>query len=505
MADKEVKRIQLSRSAYIEESRSIAVIRLNEHYFLEGEPVIVNYYKEPDIRTDVGTIVAVGVHEGVGVDKYKIISTGQTVVVRKVVTDPADISSLVHKELYVFKNPSTGLWYYVFLKDGETSRTIQLIPKEDNIIFLETETGYRWFYQNQACRREDDFFSKSEIVKVINTIKGEDAYLSVEPVSGTVFKLGDVRDITFKINNYRLDGTNVSSRCKYYVNGEKIERTDEGYWTANEISGSTSFVFKSEYEAFPEAIIEYTKTVQVTFGHYTYFGLVYEGWTAESDSVKALSHKELHYLENVKVEGMSLNYQKVVFAYPASFGSLEHIFDVHRNDYIYDYTVEQVTVDDIPYLVYIKKDPTTISDFSQEFVLPFVINSGDSGGGSSEEIHEAWRKRNTPSGLVQLGKDGKLPKEILSGTTSNAVLFIESIRPDIPTSSSGPGLSYYVSSVKKIYTSKTTDEFHSSLPNDSVIYVNREDNIEYCWVNDQMIPLTNSLSISDITDLIEIL
>lgn len=37
----DVQRIQISRSKYIEESRAIAVLRLNEYDFLKGEIVML--------------------------------------------------------------------------------------------------------------------------------------------------------------------------------------------------------------------------------------------------------------------------------------------------------------------------------------------------------------------------------------------------------------------------------------------------------------------------------
>ena len=69
------KRIQISRSKYIEESRSIAVLRLNTEYsFLKGEVVMINYYKDPDFRNNIGVLVAIGVKDGMGEDCYRIVN-----------------------------------------------------------------------------------------------------------------------------------------------------------------------------------------------------------------------------------------------------------------------------------------------------------------------------------------------------------------------------------------------------------------------------------------------
>ena len=47
-------------------------------------------------------------------DCYKIISLGGLELVRNVVTELPDVSALVHGELYLYEDQSSGKWYYVY-------------------------------------------------------------------------------------------------------------------------------------------------------------------------------------------------------------------------------------------------------------------------------------------------------------------------------------------------------------------------------------------------------
>ena len=138
------KRIQISRSKYIEESRAIAALRLVDKEFLKGEIMMLNYYKDPDKRTDIGVLVVIGVKDGVGEDCYRILEMGGQMPVRQVGELP-DYSKLVHGEIYVWygdpdlrDDVDEQYWCYVYEEDGH--RVIERITGGP-YIFLDLETG----------------------------------------------------------------------------------------------------------------------------------------------------------------------------------------------------------------------------------------------------------------------------------------------------------------------------------------------------------------------------
>ena len=92
--------IRINRSQYVERDRSIAILRLDQCQHYIGQPVQVRYYSNPE-QTEIDTVVAIGIQNGIGKDCYKVLSLGGLVLVRNVVLDPPDVSQLTHGEIYL--------------------------------------------------------------------------------------------------------------------------------------------------------------------------------------------------------------------------------------------------------------------------------------------------------------------------------------------------------------------------------------------------------------------
>ena len=73
--------------------------------------------------------------------------------------------------------------------------------------------------------------------------------------------------------------------------------------------------------------------------------------------IKALQNFTLKGVKGFKYNDISFDYNKVVYAYPASFGDLESIKDVENNvNYTNSFTKTNVTVDGITYVYYTQND-----------------------------------------------------------------------------------------------------------------------------------------------------
>lgn len=517
-----IKKIQISRSKFIEESRPVAILRLNEYKFLKGEPVMLNYYKKnPDLKTDIDTLVAIGIKDGVGEDCYRIISAGGTVPVRGVVDEIPDVSALVHGELYVLHYNQT--WFYVYLKEGQEHRTVEAIPKDRQYIFLDLTTGYRWFYKNQECRREDDYFSKVEIDKVLSQILERDATLEVNSESGTIFKTGGVHDITLSVFCRKKDGTDVSDKCTYQVNDVQVLRGTDGHIVVPNINKTSTLSVVAKYNISQDISVTLQKDIVINFGYDFYYGIVPEDWkVTSSEKIKELSKKELRTRTNLKWTGINLSLQKLAIAYPAAYGRLTHILDIHGIDYLSDYTLissSDFKIDEFEYYVYVKLDPVTIDNFEQNYIFDLNSNQGGTGGGSSSgfdpkdkdsrDLLDAWFRRNTPGGLIVLNGNGKIPETILPESTqtpgkgTGGVSFLIDITDTIPTFGE-EGDAYYIPTEKKIYTCKGGSEFVISSPVKNLLYVNKKNKSQYYWNNGNMVAL-GSIGSSVILDLTEIL
>ena len=513
----EYSKIQISRDKYIEESRGVALIKLNEHEFLKGEPVMINYYKDPDLKSNIGTLVAIGIGDGVGVDCYRLLSAGGTVTVREVTTKIPDVSALIHDEIYIYHDLPGNAWYYVYKNKEEENRSVELIPSGP-FIFVDLESGYRWFYSNQTCRREDDFFSKSEIANLLSTLGNtKETYLEVVSLTGTIFKAGDIKDIALQIRNFS-GTTDVSDKCTYYIDDELIERDPSGQYLIRNVSNTRTISVRSDYEISPGLKITYRKQITIRFGYTFYFGIVPEDWRLSVDNILQLPTQELHYRENVKYSELNLSLQKIVFAYPKVYGKLEHIFDIHGLDYIYDYNLYSsgIVIENTQYYVYVKIDQVSIKDFQQSFQFYEDTASSSNSGASniiSDELGEAWRNKNAPGGFLVLDESGKLPESLNIGTGSgsggqesvsdSAVLFIERIQPEAPYRAEA-GQSFFVESENMIYTAKTETEFIITTPSASTLYINRQNHSQYYWTGITLSALGSIRSepIANITDII---
>lgn len=504
---KENKKIQLSRSSYIEESRQVAVIRLNEHEFLEGEPVIINYYKDnPDFQSRLGTLVAVGVKSGKGPDAYKLISTGITMTVRKVVTDPEDISGLVHDEIYVYHNLQEDNWYYVYLGTDGITRAFTKIP-QGRFTFVESDSGYRWFYYNQSCRREDDFLSKQELQSVLIELHKNDIYLSVNVVGGNYFHIGETADVNLKIGLSHLStGVDASKKCKFYINDKEISRNDQGITVVHGLTQDTDLTVRADYEMYPGFIFPYTKKAHIYFCHYIYYGFVREGWKPEVENIKNLPHQILHRKEEIKIKG-DLNYQLIALAYPREFGEANYVFDDNHDDYLEDYEVygknNEIELDGTYYYVYLKKEPVIITRFLQNFKVSNGTSEEDVNSGILDELYQAWTDRNSSAGLLLLNKDGYVPDELIN---KNSIIFLEGLVDRVPDRVNATGLNYYSKATKKIYTSKSYDEFTHRDPSSDALYIDKENRIIYYWSGTDLVTFVENLKFGDtVNDLVDII
>ena len=153
---KKDSRIQISRGSYIADSRDEAIIHLNEKEFLVGELAMVKYYKNPDLRTNIAVCTAIGVENGKGYNAYRLIEMGGNVMIRFVGDYLPDVSQLVHGETYLWHDTEKDIWQFVE-KNPENPERIFSDIVGGPFIFEDIDSGYRWFYKDGSCKREDDF------------------------------------------------------------------------------------------------------------------------------------------------------------------------------------------------------------------------------------------------------------------------------------------------------------------------------------------------------------
>lgn len=113
-----------------------------------------------------------------------------------------------------------------------------------------------------------------------------------------------------------------------------------------------------------------TKSIKITFCYPTYYGTV-------TDSVASMTASDIQGLDkrvavNNKAmtwSGISMDYGKLCYAYPKSFGALTSIKDANNVDYINSYTRTEVTLTEngnsVVYYCYLLTDAAGVSNFKQ--------------------------------------------------------------------------------------------------------------------------------------------
>jgi hypothetical protein len=432
-------RIKVSSSKYVEGSRAVAVIRLNERGFLKGEVVMLNYKKDPDKKTDIGTLVAIGIKDGTGEDCYRIISAGGSVVVRKVVESLADVSSLVHNELYIYKDPDNK-WYYVYKPENEANRRIELITGGP-YIFVDLDTGYRWFYRDGQCKREDEFFSSNNVQALLNEILSRNDRIEVTSDSGFLFKVGDVKNVALNIKTLDNSRNDISSKCRYSIDGQDIALVG-GKYTIQNLTADKDIEIVSNVEVAEGIYQQIKEKVSIRFGYLFYYGRVEPTWEPNVDNIKALEYKKLNNRRSLEWVDIDItNLSKTVFCYPKRYGFLDHIFDYHGIDYLKDYVIydNHYVIDGEEYFVYLKKEPIKMFDFRQNYVF------GDFDGIIINGVGD-----NQLGDLLDHGIKEQLKDKLLDFKTSG-VVYLDGMFDEVPTSGLVPGGIYYIKSIKKLF------------------------------------------------------
>lgn len=506
MNDK-VTTIQMSRSRYIERDRSIAVLRLDDHFFDVGEPVMVRYYTDPEKQTEVDTILAVGIKSGTGPDCYKVMSLGGLELVRDVTNELPDVSSLVHGEVYLYQDPLTEVWYYVYELGGD--RQLERISGQDRI-FVSIENRYRYFWTNSQMKREDDFFTNSMLQETIDELFRivYPPYIVAESLDGYLFRAGDTKNITLRIQVLDTSGKDLTKNYNFYVDNSPIDLTDYR-WTYKGLTASHDFIVKAENSLGLELNSLVTQ-VQIRFGYDIHYGVVDPGWKPTSQGILQLDFHELRARENVEWKNINLSNQITAFAAPQTYGYITHIHDDNGLDLIADYNCEGVDVDGIPYYVYYKIEPIQINGFIQKFMYNTEDKTEDDMSESAlfeqySEVVEAWKKQGLPGGLTVVGSDGKIPSDLLPPYDSSSYIELVSFVTTYPTSNLTPGNKWFNTKTNKIFTAVTDSSGIVSEPLGERFYVNMKERAIYTWKASGMVNISGAIISDPITSLKDIL
>lgn len=103
----------------------------------------------------------------------------------------------------------------------------------------------------------------------------------------------------------------------------------------------------------------------VTFVGATYYGILANNITTPTEADIKTLNKTLKNQKGYTYNNISMDYSKICYAIPSSLGDLTSIKDANNISYLDSYSKTTVTVDGIEYYVYLLKDASTVSKFTQ--------------------------------------------------------------------------------------------------------------------------------------------
>ena len=428
-------KIRISRSAYVERDRSIAILRLNECKHLVGQPVMVRYYSNPPTNTEIDTVFAIGIKDGVGENCYKLISLGGLDLVREVSDLLPDVSNLVHGELYLWQDKETKVWNYVYEVDGV--RQIEPITGGP-FIFSSIEDKYRWFYRDGELKREDDFVTSGNFSGSVSDFskKLEELEEAFKLLEDLVYKNYTV-SFPLRINFYdekssagrkylyesgkkwganflvrvlisevnllsgQVSDVDITDDCEITLNGDPIKVNNHRYSVAG-ITQTTTYMLNVKYTDPETGIIRLgTAYHTLEFGKKFYYGVIpAEGWDKDVKKLDYIIANEKSIIPFEK----DLNLERVALAYPKEYGELKSIYGRNGINYLSDYSIEVISVDNLEYYLYTKNLAIKGDKVMQNFSFN-LLNQGNGGGSGSIDI-------TTPITMADLEN---LKQEILGG------------------------------------------------------------------------------------------
>ena len=371
------QRIQIARRREIEENRLVAERLLKDRPFLRGELVMVEYEKpEPDFKTgrSTGVLIAIGTEDGTGEGCFRIVSIGSEVPISGVsFNTPPDVSLMYWGNLYLFVDSDKKVYYSYKIEsgtDGTNGRRVETeIPINKNIIFSDLSSGYRWFYSGGNLKREDDYYSSTELVHIVEEVqKSNDVIVNVTPTSGSnIYTDGSSYPISIIAQD--TAGNNLTGDYDVYVGDYKVEDPSNFDLHPNP-NQDTTYVIRVVYEV-EGVTMESSTTFVVYAGIPIYYGTRNESWSPENINLNEFSKTLIRSCDNhAKITSWNLGENEgdpsrelnIPVVITKNY-KVKHIYDYSGLDYIEDY--KETRQGNL--YIYQKKTGFVASNFLQDF------------------------------------------------------------------------------------------------------------------------------------------
>lgn len=189
--------------------------------------------------------------------------------------------------------------------------------------------------------------SQSGVLEVGTTVTNPTLRLQINSL-GT----GTPTNINFYVGSTLVD-------TQPYVPGTNVYT----YSYVGTITSTSSTKVTLDYNKSDNTPATLTATKSYIFVYASYYGPISMATPTDTD-VKALT-KNVKNTKAFTYNNITLNDERICYAYPVSFGNLTSIKDANNFEYISSYTKYTMTIDSVSYNVYVLTDPITATGFKQ--------------------------------------------------------------------------------------------------------------------------------------------
>ena len=207
------------------------------------------------------------------------------------------------------------------------------------------------------------------IDKLLHAYVAPQVSASASPTNGGVFEVGTSQQVTAVTVNITLGSTGIK-KIEVFDGGSSLGSLTSGIQAgANTVTLTEALTISSNKQLSVTVTDNEDKTVTAKTGTFTfvnpyYYGAIAATATPTEELIKAAT-KSVTTKGN-KTFNFTCSNQKMLFAYPKSYGALSKILDQNNFDVTDTFTQTEVSVDGVDYYAYTNA-ASTVSNFKMMF------------------------------------------------------------------------------------------------------------------------------------------
>lgn len=207
------------------------------------------------------------------------------------------------------------------------------------------------------------------INKMLHAYVAPSATATASPTNGGVFEIGTSKQVTAVAVNITL-GSAAISKIEVMDGSDVLGTLSSGIQAgANTVTLDSALTVTTNKQLKVKITDTENKSITVNTGAFTfvspyYYGPVAAGATVNEALIKAAT--KMVQAKGNKSVNYTCNNQRMLYAYPKSYGALTKILDANSFDVTGTFAQSEVSVDGVDYYAYVN-DASTVSNFKMTF------------------------------------------------------------------------------------------------------------------------------------------